>query len=593
MSQPSRILLVEDSRTQALSLSHALEREGWSVDWAMTAEAALDRLNEGSPELIVLDYYLPGISGDELCRRIRMSLQARNIPILMLTMDQSHDAELNGLESGADDFLPKSVDSQVLLARVRALLNKSLPSCPIPVPVDQRFRRARLLTIDDSATFQEYLTAELEQEGYLIERAMSGREGLERILHEPFDCALVDLVMPDIDGIEVCRQARAACQAADHSLALLMLTGRENKEDLTQALEAGADDFVGKSSDMAVLKGRIRALLRRKFCQEDNRRVAEELKRKEVELLRARADRELAEARAALNIELEKRVEERTAQLEEANHSLGQQTRENEMFVYSVSHDLRSPLVNLQGFSKELERSSQELTALLMGDAVPDAVRRQAKAIIEGDMQQSLHFIQRVTIRLSNIIEALLRLSRVGRVEYSQRVLDMNALVNRVLESLSVELFDRQVEVRVADLPPSVGDPTAIEQLIANLVGNALKYLDPQRSGEIEIGVLEPTTEAPRSHTYFVKDNGLGIPFVCRDKIFQAFQRAHPDVAPGEGMGLAIVRRIVERHGGRVWVESTEGQGSTFLFDLRSSASAEGEASSAAVAITRDSSRIH
>ncbi|HEV3342189.1 MAG TPA: response regulator, partial [Pirellulales bacterium] len=533
MTHVCRILLVEDSRTQALSLVHALEREGWTVDWAPTVEAALEQMNDIAPDLIVLDYYLPGISGDELCRRIRMNLRTRGIPILMLTMDETNEAQLKGLESGADDFLPKSVDSEVLLARVRSLLNRSAEVCRMPALTDPRFRRARLLTIDDSATYQEHLTAELESEGYVLERAMSGHEGLEKIAQQPFDCALVDLVMPDIDGIEVCRQVAATCRSVDRSIALLMLTGRENKEDLTQALEAGADDFVGKSSDMAVLKGRIRALLRRKFCQEDNRRVEAELKRKEVELLRARVDRELAEARAALNDDLERRIEERTSELAEVNRSLLQQTRENEMFVYSVSHDLRSPLVNLQGFSRELEESSQELSSLLTTDSVSGELRNRASAIIDGPVRQSLHYIQQATSRLGGIIEALLRLSRVGRVEYSLQVLDMNDLVRRVLESLRAELTERRVETRVADLPACRGDQTAVEQLIANLVGNALKYLDSRRNGVIEIDALPAAAGDDGQggmQTYFVKDNGLGIPAGCREKIFQAFQRAHTNV---------------------------------------------------------------
>jgi signal transduction histidine kinase len=165
----------------------------------------------------------------------------------------------------------------------------------------------------------------------------------------------------------------------------------------------------------------------------------------------------------------------------------------------------------------------------------------------------------------------LLRLSRFGRIVYEHREVNAGLTVRRVVDSMSDELFERGVEVKVHDLPPCSGDATAIEQLFANLIGNAVKYLDVARAGEIEVGALEPTAEHPeagRSQTYYVKDNGLGIPAACQQKIFQAFQRAHPQHAPGEGMGLAIVRRIVERHRGRVWVESSEGQGSTFFVAL-------------------------
>ncbi|MEX0713443.1 MAG: response regulator [Pirellulales bacterium] len=573
MTSPYRIMLVEDSRTQAIKLTDEFERQGWQVDWASTVQLALEKLNQNSPDLIVLDYYLPGIRGDELCRRIRMNINTRNISIVMLTMDDTHDAELHGLDSGADDFVPKSVDSDILLARIRTLLGKSRFQSSILGQADHHFRRARLLTIDDSLTYQQFLASELEKEGYQIETALSGRDGLDRILKETFDCALVDLVLPDIDGIEVCRRVNQSRQTTANSVTLLMLTGRESKEDLTQALEAGADDFVGKSSDMAVLKGRIRALLRRKFFQEENRRIAEELKNKELEMLHARAEKEMAQARAVLHEELERRVVERTAQLAEANRNLEQKSRENEMFVYSVSHDLRSPLVNLQGFSKELAAVCQEIKGILAEDDLPPAAKERGLALLDRECAENIRFIQTAVSRLSSIIDALLRLSRAGRVEYQCQTVDVHRVVARIIDSMSATATERSARITLYDLPPAWGDPTAIEQVFANLIGNALNYLDPERPGVIEIGydqsVLESHAQAD-CETYYVRDNGLGIREEYQSKMFQAFKRLHPEMAKGEGMGLAIVRRVVERHSGKIWVESTVGVGSTFYVVLPS-----------------------
>lgn len=568
MTPAFRIMLVEDSRTQAIKLTDDFERQGWQVDWAPTVESATEMLNRDPPHLIVLDYYLQGIRGDEFCRRIRMNLGTRHIPILMLTMDFTHEAELRGLESGADDFVPKIVDSEILLARVRALLGKSL--APVAIgQADQHFRPARLLTIDDSPTYQQFLARELEQEGYQIVSALSGEEGIARLLAEHFDCAVVDLVMPEMNGITFCRHVRQLPQGFASSVALLMLTGRESKEDLTQALEAGADDFVGKSSDTAVLKGRIRALLRRKFFQEENQRIAEELKQKEVEMLHAQAEREVAEARAALNVELERRVVERTAELAEANRNLAQKSQENEMFVYSVSHDLRSPLVNLQGFSQELESVCREVRSILADSELPPVVRDRGLALLDGDAKEYTRFIRTAVMRLSSIIDALLRLSRAGRVEYLLQELDLQRVVARIVDAMTATIAQRGAKITVQDLPPVWGDPTAVEQVFANLIGNALNYLDPQREGIIEVGAAgfassDEAAEKPGLQTYYVRDNGLGIPQAYQAKAFQVFQRLHPNAAVGEGMGLTIVRRIVERHGGTVWVESEIGTGSTF-----------------------------
>ena len=275
--------------------------------------------------------------------------------------------------------------------------------------------------------------------------------------------------------------------------------------------------------------------------------------------------------------ELERRVADRTKELAESNRELAQKNQENEMFVYSVSHDLRSPLVNLQGFSKELDVVAAELKETLEDEAVPEAIRKQATALLDEDVQQSLGFIQTAVSRLGSIIEALLRLSRVGRVQYQCKPVDIEALMVRVVEAMSSTLYEGGIDVRVQEMPPCYGDEAALEQLFANLIGNALKYRDPRRDSIIEIGTSDQQESAtgPDTRTYFVKDNGLGIPAAHQEKIFQAFKRAHPHVAPGDGMGLAIVRRTVERHGGTVWLESQEGKGSTFFVTLPVQASTQ------------------
>ncbi len=252
--------------------------------------------------------------------------------------------------------------------------------------------------------------------------------------------------------------------------------------------------------------------------------------------------------------------------------SLAEKDTENEMFIYSVSHDLRSPLVNLQGFAKELALTADDLRAALAGAPLPEKTRSRVEMLLASDMATSIHFIQNAVTRLSSIIDSLLRLSRAGRVVLARQAVDVQGVVGRVVESLAGTTSERRVEVVVNELPPVLADETATEGVFANLIGNAVKYLDPARPGRIEIGAAEDSQDGPVSHpamrTYYVKDNGLGIPRAYHSKLFLAFQRLHPGVASGEGIGLALVRRMVERQGGKVWVDSEEGRGSTFFVSL-------------------------
>jgi PAS domain S-box-containing protein len=313
-----RILLVEDSRTQAARFERLFTKEGWDVICAVTAEEALELLGRARPDLIVIDYYLPGMKGDEFCREIRMNVNTRGIPVLMLTVGGTQDAETRGLESGADDYLSKSADPDILLLRTRALLRKSR-SAPALLEHGGKFSgRAKLLAIDDSPTYLEYLAHEMSSESYTVEKAATAEEGLARLERETFDCVLVDLELPGLNGIEVCRRIAEVGRASQSPVITIVVTGHDDKENMTRSLEAGADDFIGKSADISVLKARIRALLRRKFVMEENRRLFEEFKNMELEAIRARAEKEAAEVRATMAEKLAKSNRE----LERANRRL-------------------------------------------------------------------------------------------------------------------------------------------------------------------------------------------------------------------------------------------------------------------------------
>lgn len=289
---------------------------------------------------------------------------------------------------------------------------------------------------------------------------------------------------------------------------------------------------------------------------------------------RRRAEVSLREA----NDELEARVLERTAELEHVNRDLAstnaqlearttelaRKNEEVEAFVYIVSHDLRAPLVNLQGFSHELELSCAELETTLARAQVPAEISSSLRSIVEDGIGGALRYIGSSVSKFEHLIDALLLLSRTGQQEYRMEMIDVASLVASTVDAYRQTIDSSAALVRIGDLPEARGDTTAVGQVFSNLLGNALKYLQPGRPGEIEIGgAAEPT-----GLRYWVRDNGAGIPDSVRPRLFQVFQRFHPELAPGDGIGLAAIKRIVERHGGRIWADSRFGHGSTFQFTL-------------------------
>jgi signal transduction histidine kinase len=260
---------------------------------------------------------------------------------------------------------------------------------------------------------------------------------------------------------------------------------------------------------------------------------------------------------------LKTELEERVVELAAANRDLAQKSAENETFVYSVSHDLRTPLVNLQGFSQELTLASGTLQGLLSDPAVPPDIQSRALSVLTQDLAESVAFIGTAVRHLNSIVEGLLRLSRIGRVEYEFAPVAMTTVVKDIVSAMHGTISGAGARLEVGDLPVVEADRNAIGQVFANLIGNAVKSLDERRPGVIEIFANQ---EDPP--VFAVRDNGVGIPAEYQAKIFHVFQQVHQGRGRGEGMGLAIVRRIIERHGGRIWFQSVAGVGTTFFFSL-------------------------
>lgn len=247
------------------------------------------------------------------------------------------------------------------------------------------------------------------------------------------------------------------------------------------------------------------------------------------------------------------------------NRSLAVKNKELEDIVYIASHDLRSPLVNICGFSGELASSCRQLAALLDKVTMDEEARRQITALLKVDIPESLRFIKAGTGSMERAVDGLLRLSRAGTEEIRIERLNMNRLIDQIRRSVTFQIQKEDVSFTADDLPDCMGDRNQISQVFSNLIDNALKYLDPGRPAAIGIsGMLEDDQVV-----YRVYDNGIGIAAENHDKVFEIFHRLHPeDSAAGEGLGLAIVSRMLQRHNGSVRIESQPGQGTTFYVHL-------------------------
>jgi signal transduction histidine kinase/DNA-binding response OmpR family regulator len=297
----------------------------------------------------------------------------------------------------------------------------------------------------------------------------------------------------------------------------------------------GATEFTDEDERVAATLALQLALLHENFMLYDtlqNHAVQLQLEMAE----RRNAERELLR----LNETLEARVAERTAELRLANKEL-------EAFSYSVSHDLRAPLTTIAGFVRLLLQ--------------PQSPSSGAAA----EQQSYLQYIDAGTQRAMSIIDALLRLAQLNRQSLDKRRVDVTALVAEVVVQLRAQLSDRLIDIEVSTLPDCIGDADMLKQVFVNLLANAIKFTRRQVNAKITIGSHLQQGE----RIYFVTDNGVGFNPRHAERLFTAFQRDHSEAQfEGTGIGLSIVQRIVQRHAGRVWAESTPSQGATFYFTL-------------------------
>jgi two-component system, NtrC family, sensor kinase len=558
-SRVYRILVVEDCGDQASTVQVLLEEQGWEVSVTGTAEEALASLADPFPDLIIAGYNLPGMRGDDFCRRIRMNSDTREIPLLIMTGSIGEIAEIPSRDSGAHGYIARSENPEILLLRIRALLRKGAEEDTVLNDQDSSFRSASILIIDDSPTYLAALSQEMRNQGYRVKSAPNGPEGLNHLKTDRFDCVLVDLLMPYMTGFEVCRRITAMRSNMENVPAVILLTGSTNRDDLNRGLEAGADDFVAKSSDLAVLRARVQALMRRRFYQEETRRIVGELKTKELETRSALAGREAAETRAAMAeklVQANQDLEESNRKLKETQAQLIQNEKMASLgqLVAGIAHEINNPLAFVVNNLFVAESGLDSLAPEIEPHLSEPLLRKLRKARDRlGEMREGL-------TRVKELVLDLRTFSRLDEGEF--KTVDIVEAMDTVLLLLKHKMNSRiQVEKRYGPSRLLHCSAGRINQVLMNLTANAVDAI--AGNGRIVI----TTGQTPQVFTISIRDTGAGIPESIRGKIFDPFFTTKP-VGQGTGLGLAISYGIVQDHDGSIEVQSEEGLGTEFIVKI-------------------------
>lgn len=526
-----RTLIIDDSPTLTAALTDILSKQGYQTESYSDGASGWNRLVAAAerrapmPDLLLLDLNMPGIDGLTLLRRMRADERFALLPVIILTVEDDAEIRLLALEEGANDYLPKPVQTLELLARVKTLTEWKLAERLQQRRMEHLIEAGRVLlsTLDLDSVLQRVMQiamVELNAEGTSIWLQNADRE---------LECrAAFGSAAERILGMKLEPGQGIAGWALQHKQSVLVSDAQSDPRfypRIDEQIEFHTRDLV--AVPLLVRETGIGVL-------EATNKKDEPFSHADLAWLEVLAP--LAAA-AIANARLFQELRQRTAQLQKRNEEL-------DAFAHTVAHDLKSPLTSIVGFAESLEES--------------------VAGIREEDLRRYLHIVARNGRKMNRIIDELLLLAGVRKVKAEIEPLDMANVVAETLQRLDRMIKNHQAEiVAPQSWPMALGYGPWVEEIWANYVSNAIKY--GGRPPRVELGA---TAQPDGSICFWVRDNGPGLSKEAQARLFTPFTRLDRLRAEGHGLGLSIVQRIAEKLGGQVGVESKPGQGSTFYFTL-------------------------